>query len=229
MKWIKTYLTVFLVTAFFPAIKSQNISYSAWESIFLGYNINSKTSLHNEIHIRPAKFVAVKKQYAIRPFISYKIYPNLTLSGGYTYLKNYEESYSFVDQNVWEEVKFNMAIEKSKFEQRFRFEQRFTEIHESPKTQFSTRLRYRLQWAYPLFKINKKPLNITLNDELWISTGQGIIPHSFASNWFYSGVNYPFTKNFKLGVGYRYINSPEENSDPFENHILQTELFFAFP
>ena len=122
---------------------------------------------------------------------------------------------------------------KSKFKHRFRFEQRFVDrFLQQPAgeflkdgTDFLMRFRYRFTWSTPLFTIQEgKKVNLSVFDEIWLNTEEGIVPKSLNQNWFYVGVGYPIFENASFGIGYMNDYAPLGSDRYRSNHVLQTTL-----
>ena len=227
---IRIKITYFL--AFFIPVLSlaqTNEEYSSWNSVILDYQISEKFFIKNEIHLRRTHFLRDWQQFLIRPSLHYKFNKDTRFTLGYTFVKNYRNTVTFNENNIWEQFALTHSSFNSKFNHHFRFEQRFIQqiinTNSINGTKFAMRFRYRFTWIIPLFKLTEsKKITFTFFDEIWLNTQKGIVPRSLNQNWFYMGLGYPILKNVSVAMGYMSVYSPILNNYFTNNNIMQTTL-----
>lgn len=150
--------------------------------------------------------------------LAYKPTTNLSLWLGYTNLiHNADETQQ---HRIWEQALWNITNNNSiRLTSRTRLEER-TDIHES---QWSTRLRQRLQFAFPKKILNTytpiiyDELFFNLNNPTWVNN------QLLDQNRIFIGLGIPLWKKINVQVGYlnQYqIRNPENKM----NHILYANL-----
>ncbi|WP_103070089.1 DUF2490 domain-containing protein [Aquimarina sediminis] len=208
---------------------SDNQHYSVWNSLIVDYHLNDELYVKNEAHIRRTDFVSNWQQILIRPSIHYRPFEAVDFSVGYSFAKNFRTIKKINENNVWQQVSFLNHLGKSKFDHRFRFEERFIEqpfpLSSDSATKFATWFRYRFTWKIVLLKVTEiKKISFIAFDEIWLNTEKGIVPRAVNQNWFYTGIAYPIIKNGSLGIGVMSDYTPLENNTSITNSIMQTTL-----
>jgi len=134
--------------------------------IWANYNnsifIDSNWSIVNDVQIRTKDEIDKWSLFALRTGAVYKINKHVAVVAGIAWFgsMNYFSGKTVLanEWRPWQELSFSNEIKSVKFTQRLRLEQRFLQkLFEGKKTDyFETRhrLRYRLEFAYPVW--NKK-------------------------------------------------------------------------
>lgn len=231
------YLTILFVMLPLSIIYSQESTKhvsKSWNTLIINYSLNNNLFLKNEVHLRRTNFLADWNQFVWRPSFHAILNKNIDISIGYAFLNNYRDHYQFVENNISQQVLISQKIGKSSIKHRFRYEQRFIEnyvkisdaAYQKEGVNFRTRFRYRFIWSISLIKLKTKTLKLTAFDEIWLHTGEGIIPKSLQQNWFYTGFSFPILKKTSLSMGYLNSYSSSGTNQYTSNHILQTTLVY---
>lgn len=133
-----------------------------WANYNNSISIDSNWSSVNDVQIRTQEEIDKWSLFALRTGAVYKVNEHVSVAAGLAWFgsMNY-----FSDKTVlanewrpWQEVSFKNNLNSIKITQRFRLEQRFLQkIFEGKKTDyFETRhrIRYRLEFAYPVWNKN---------------------------------------------------------------------------
>jgi len=212
-------------------------SYSSWNTVLLKYELSPKLYIFNETHFRRTNFLSNWQQFLERPSLHFNLNDNVEFAAGYSYIKNYNETLDFSENNVWEQLTLSHNSGTFNFSHRFRYEQRFIQQvvsssngnFEIDGTNHTNRLRYRITTSFPLFNIvEDKKLSGVVFDEIWLNQDKGIVPRSLNQNWFYVGVSYPIFDNANLDLGYMSAYAPLGGDFYANNHILQTTFKYTF-
>jgi len=234
MKYLLLTVTLLFTTITFSQIQE---SYSSWNTVLLKYELSPKFYIFNETHFRRTNFLSNWQQFIERPSLHYSLNNTVEFAAGYSYIKNYQETLDFSENNVWEQITLSHDSGKFSFSHRFRYEQRFIQQvvsssngnFEIDGTNHTNRLRYRITTSFPLFNIvEDKKLSGVVFDEIWLNQDKGIVPRSLNQNWFYVGVSYPIFDNANLDLGYMSAYAPLGGDFYANNHILQTTFKYTF-
>lgn len=218
-------------------------STNGWFMLMNQLRLNEGWSLSNELHIRRADVYERWQQFLLRPALNYHINPNVELSVGYTYIKNYPYGEQPVkmkaaENNIWQQLLLKQAIGKVGILHRYRLEERFVDRvrqvndgqYEINGTDYRQRFRYRITANIPLLQFTEqKVLFASVFDELWVNLENDFMLSSFNQNWFYAGLGYQFNKMGNLQAG--YLNQVIHKGDGVHyeiNPTISVALFYNF-
>ncbi|QEC53648.1 uncharacterized protein DUF2490 [Anseongella ginsenosidimutans] len=115
---------------------------------------------------------------------------------------------------------------------RYRIEERFIRrtsgAHLDDGYNFNVRFRYRIQLQYPLIRgtDNKGTLQAKLFDEIMLNAGKNVVSNVFDQNRIYAALNYSFSKNLQVELGYLNIFQEKSNGSDFLNtNVLRTTIY----
>jgi len=207
-------------------VSAQQDGLGSWNILNVKYTINAKWSVFGEAQLRSLRFYDDFHYHEYKGGISYKAYPNLTLSLGAGDYDTYREGGNFVmpknndEFRLWPQVQLTQAIKNIKIEQRYRAEFRFT------SNGYRNRFRYRLGLSYPFGKNAKgeKPYQVSFSNEIFFTDRE---PY-FERNRALLSFGYKLSKHASVQLGYLHqfdyrIN--DETGRDFLQIGLYAELF----
>ncbi|MBD0849298.1 DUF2490 domain-containing protein [Maribacter arenosus] len=140
----------------------------------------------------------------VRTGLNYRIDPGLSVTAGYIHQYSKTKSnISFSENRVYEEITLKNKFRNLSISHRYRIEHRW--INKMGSTDFSNRMRYRLQLSHPL--IDK--FYVMVFDEIFINLQESI----FNQNRLQMGIGYSFGPRFKLELGYLKNHFSSTNYD----------------
>jgi len=208
----------------------------AWNAVFLNTKINDKLHITSEFHHRTVNGYNTLDQHIFRPSINYKAPSGLQWTVGYSYLQNYNrDRYAkprfLREQNLWEQLIYTYKGSKGGgFGNRLRLEHRFIEQASGPNPYaFSSRIRYRFTYAYPLFQEKwKGNVKAVFYDEVFLILDPGGTPFKFNQNWTFFGFNFKLSEKATLVTGYQKNTFSLGNDRYLINRFLNTTLKYSF-
>ena len=208
----------------------------AWNALFLNTKLNDKLHITTELHHRTVNAFENLDQHIFRPSLNYKTPSGMQWTAGYSYLQNYNwDRYAkprfLREHNLWEQLKFAFKGKKGgSFGNQFRLEHRFIEQSSAAnRYTFSSRIRYRFTYAYPLFKEAwKGAVKFIFYDEVFLLLNSGGIPYRFNQNWTFFGVNVILGKKANLTTGFQKNTIGRGNNRYLINRFLNTTLRYSF-
>ena len=130
-----------------------------WNALFLNNKLGEQFHITTELHHRTVNGFENLDQQIFRPSLNYKSPSGMQWTVGYSYLRNFTwggeiKSEFFKEHNMWEQLQFSITGKKGgSFANQLRLEHRFIEQRDGSKPySFSSRIRYRFTYAYPLLK-----------------------------------------------------------------------------
>ncbi len=154
-----------------------------WPQVFINIPLNKKWDLLTEYQWRRTQGLKDWQQSLLRTTIQYKLNPQVTIGGGYGWVKTF--SYgdfplagngAFPEHRIHEQVQLKNAFGKLSISQRLRIEQRFvgsmSTSGEVERWIFSNRFRYLLRLQRPLDSSGK--LFVAAADEVFINAGKNV-------------------------------------------------------
>jgi hypothetical protein len=121
------------------------------------------------------------------------------------------------ENRITQQLKYTSSIGKAAMQQRFRVEERWQQkIENGKKTdqyKYSTRLRYLLGADIPVFKNPKLP-QLSVNDEIILQFGPGIVYNTFSQNRLFIGIKQKLSETWSYELG--YLMQYEQNSSGYQ-------------
>ena len=179
--------------------------------LWAGYNntlrFNKKWSLITDAQVRTTDWANKWLLYAFRSGLSYNFNDNFAVSSGLTLFRTAQyagKDFFFKNEwRPWEEVSYNLKLNKTNFFQRLRTEQRFLQLTLNNKKtnsyQYIFRLRYRFEWQFPL---KKDIIKLLAGNEVFVNPGYLNNTLFFDQNRTFAGLNFKLTSNSFLQSQY---------------------------
>ena len=202
---------IFQVILLIPLASKAQHTTQHFNVIWAGYNntirFNKKWSLVSDAQLRTKDWAAQWMLYDIRSGLSYNINEQVAVTGGFALFRNaqYVGSQHFFknEWRPWEEISYQLKLNKINLLQRLRTEQRFIqEVVNNKKTenyQYIFRLRYRFEWQFPL-KENR--FMLLAGNEIMVNPGYINNTLFFDQNRTYAGINFKFNSKNNLQCQY---------------------------
>ena len=170
-----------------------------WIMYFGTNKISDKLSIHSELQYRNHTISPTNiEQLLLRTGLNYHIKPHASATIGYAHIGNHtyesnRNSPEVEEHRIWQQFLTTNKIGRTKFEHRYRIEERFIE------KDFKTRFRYRIMLFYPL---NRKLLEtgtiyLGVYNELFINGEKTF----FDRNRLYGGIGYKYSQNIEFQIG----------------------------
>lgn len=231
---ILIFITLFLFNK--ETIKAQDLNFNG-----AAPSVSITSAFKNNVDIN---FLAVSKirlgNYAIKEMhysnqvleiysqllVSYKISPHWQIGGGYGFQRNnpFDDNWRN-EHRLVQQILFNISGKKSRFYNRFRFEERWFSYPTAPSA-FGTRARYQVGF---IRKLRGDNVYWQINNEIYaIPSGP---KNSFISeNWIYSGIGFPVKGlgRWESGIGYN-TNVRNTHKDLLNLLLLQVSWSYIFP
>ena len=170
-----------------------------WFMYFGTNTINDTWSIHTEAQHRNYGLLPNElEQLLLRTGINYKVSDGLVVTGGYANITNHVQNNDTispeVEGRIWQQLIAINYFGKTKFEHRFRYEQRWIE------NDFKTRYRYRGMLFHPLNseRLKAGTLYLGIYNELFLQPSGT----TFDRNRFYTGLGYKYAPNIQFQLGY---------------------------
>lgn len=170
-----------------------------WLMYFGQNRISDIWSLHTEFQHRNHTVLPTdKEQLLLRVGLNYHLSPSALVSAGYGYITSYDfdGDYRMADvkeQRIWQQLIMNNSLARTKFEHRYRLEQRWVDGN------YSNRIRYRLMAFIPLNTPTIQPgtIFIGLYDEIFLNTRENF----FDRNRLYGALGYQISQATGIQAG----------------------------
>ncbi|MEP6927256.1 MAG: DUF2490 domain-containing protein [Ginsengibacter sp.] len=193
-----------------PAIVKAQHTTRHYNVLWVAYNntlhFNTKWSLVNDAQVRTTDWANKWLLYAVRSGLSYNVNKRLAFTSGFTLFRTAQyNGKDFFFKNEWrpyEEVSYNLVLNRTNFYQRLRTEQRFLQqTANNKKTNDYTyifRLRYRFEWQFPL----KENIKLLVGNEVFINPGYINNTLFFDQNRTFAGLNFKLNSHSVLQSQY---------------------------
>jgi hypothetical protein len=137
----------------------------------------------------------------------------------WTYEENKDDKIKEIENRMILQAGLNHAINRSKIQHRYRFEQRW---FDSGNRQ---RFRYRIQVTVPIGRkiIEKGTVFVNLFDEVFINAGPEV---AFDQNRLYMAWGYQFSKTLNVQFGYLFQSRSSNNYHRLQLFITQKVNFY---
>ena len=159
-------------------------------------------SLFTEAHVRLWEVASNLNELLVRATAHYNFTPDAMVGLGYVRADTWPfegDERERIENRLYQQFAISMNWDRTRFENRYRLEQRW--LREAGDTRYSTRARYRLQLTTPLNRPSMERGAIFLNfyDELFINFDESRV---FDQNRLYGAGGYQITdlSNLQLGL-----------------------------
>lgn len=197
----------------------------AWYIYNGSFYPDPKIELFFESQIRFYEVISNKQEFFLRPMINYH-FSSLIFAGiGYSYgmtwtdEENEDDKIKEVENRMILQTGLNHAINRTKMQHRYRFEQRW---FDSGNRQ---RFRYRIQITVPIGKkiIEKGTVFVNFYDEVFVNSGPDL---SFDQNRLYLAGGYQFSKTLNVQFGYLFQSRSSDNFHRLQLFLTQKVNFY---
>jgi hypothetical protein len=237
---MKIYILPLLFTLFSLGFKLSAQEYEkvngAWNAVFLDYPLSNKFTFRNEFHFRTVSYLEILNQQIIRPSITYTTPKKIKLTGGYSFLKNFDRNIDAnprvrQEHNIWEQISYSLPLKKGTINSWIRMEHRYQEElpleKDSKSFNFSSRIRFRFTYSYPLSKPDSKtPINFVFYEEIFTFLNPEGIPYRFNQSWTFFGIKIKLSDKMVLNSGFQKTTSQKSSGDFLKNRLWNTILFY---
>ena len=183
-------------------------------------------SIFTEAQVRLWEVVSNLNETLLRISGQYDISPEAMVGLGYLRADTWpfdESGRERIEHRIYQQFAMRQAWTRALFEHRFRLEQRWFSRNETSDTDYSNRVRYRLQVTVPLTSETMEPGTYFINvyNETFITFGSG--ERSFDQNRFYVAGGHQFTPLVNLQLGMLW--QARSTTDFFRLQIFYTHNF----
>lgn len=236
MKIYCLYFSLLFTTTFLSHGQEYEKVVGAWNALFLNNKLGEQFYITTELHHRTVNGFENLDQQIFRPSLNYKSPSGMQWTVGYSYLRNFTwggeiKSEFFKEHNVWEQFQFSITGKKGgSFANQLRLEHRFIEKRNGSKhISFSSRIRYRFTYAYPLLKGSlAEKLKFVFYDEIFLILNPQGIPFAFNQNWTFFGINAKLSNKASLLTGFQKNTVARGEVRYLKNRFLNTILRYTF-
>lgn len=220
-------------------LRQTSIQTHAWLHYFGTHRFSKEISLHTEVQIRRADFLASWQQLLLRTGLNYHLSDNVTLTAGYCYVGTYPYGEQPIrsfrpEHRPWEQVTVRSYEGAFEFQHRFRLEQRILGDFQETPTQaaggadYQNRMRYRCLITLPLAGERVKAGSWFVNayDEIFINFGETVRYNVFDQNRLGANLGYQFLPNANVQLG--FMNQTIQKASGFQLESNNTLMFFLF-
>lgn len=192
-----------------------------WVSYYNTLNINKHWSVNSDVQGRTRDWANEFSQGVIRSGLSYKLNNNFSVTAGFAWFKNAEHTREDIilknEFRPWQEFALQQNINRSKFNQRLRFEQRFLQqLRDGEKSEVYerlSRLRYKIDWQYQLIK----DINLVIANEVMVHPGHINSNRFFDQNRLSGAINWKVSQPVSLQWQYIKIYQSRSNATKLED------------
>jgi len=218
-------------------ITNQNL---IWYGLFTTIEINDKWYFQNEFQERHFINPTAQHQFLMRSHIHRHLGKTgwEASLGMCLFFQNPNDPNASVRLTVPElrphaEFANKQKVGKTSFDHRYRAEARYFHRTDQARTELEDgfefgnfRFRYRLQATIPLLKFAKGRTIISkISDEIHLNAGNKISKNIFEQNRIYLGINYVFSPNASVEIGYLNWFQQRPNGDFYNRNIIRFTIF----
>lgn len=219
-----TLLIISILCSPLSALSIEN-DLGSWTNINLEVPISKKVISRFQVSPRLLDNITDFNQFITHGNIGYKFNEKFSAFQGYawstTYIPNFRR-----EQRLYNDIFYETDFKKTKFQNRFRFEERFLQSIEG----ISLRGRYRFRVSHPLDK--EKKWHLVGFDEIFFNCNShhGGPQAGLDQNRIYIGLNRKINEHFNIDAGYQLQHQHREgkNNDNL-NHFILFHLNFILP
>lgn len=233
---MKKLLSLFLVILPFSSFSQKIIEEQEliWYSYFQKIELNDKWYIESELHERHFITPLKQHQFLIRSHVHRKLGADWEVSvGGCGFFQSPNDPTSSSNLIVPEirphfEFAYKQKLKRVIFDHRYKTEFRFFHNTNANATALekgfnfgNIRFRYRIQAIIPIYK----KIRLKVSDEIHINVGNKIVKNVFDQNRIYAGLNYEFSPNLNVDVGYMNWFQQRPDGRFFDRDILRFTIY----
>lgn len=189
------------------------------------FYFNPEVEFFFETQLRLYEPLSNREEFFLRPIINYHFSTIFSAGIGYSYGMTWtygdadNEKIKATEDRLILQATMNQMIHRTKFQHRYRFEQRWLDQGNQQ------RFRYRLQVTIPLNNTSLEKGTVFLNtfDEIFIDSGPEL---KFNQNRLYLAGGYQFSKTLNLQLGYLFQSKSEHNFHRLQFFLTQKINFY---
>jgi hypothetical protein len=216
----------------------------AWYTYAGSHSISERWALHLEGQWRREGVGQQWMQYLLRPGIIFELTPNVTLSGGYGFVRTfpygeYPALAAYPEHRFWQQALVRHKLGSTTLQHRYRLEQRdIGEMRVEPGQEprrvswrYENRFRYMVRAEVPLTHEESRPdWYVAAYDEVMVNFGRNVAANIFDQNRAYIALGKAVTASTRIEAGYLHQTVQQRNGRIFElNHTLMLTVTSSFP
>ncbi len=211
-------------------------NHNLWTVFNAEPRFSARWGMRAEVIYRRADWARVPQQFQLRMAPIWNPRPDLQLSVGYLFSRNfrygdYPVLRTFSENRLYEQLLLRSAFGRFALAHRYRLEQRWQRpaLVADPTrfvTVYTNRARYQARLTHPLGPDALGPY-AAVSGEVFVSFGNRVANNIFDQARAYGAIGWQFTSATGLEMGYLHQLSAQGNGRIFEaNHTLQFTLAF---
>jgi hypothetical protein len=224
------YIILFSLLSQDYANAQDEVDFQTWIDLTTVHNFNSKWVYTGDYGFRGVVSGEDWSTFIVRPTFRYRITPILDVRAGVALFYTLDK---VIDNNL--ELRFHQEVDVKwpeivgmVFKHRVRFEERFF-FYEELENEFSARVRYRLYFETPDFKIFKNcgPFFGMTSIEFFLDLGEAATERFVSRNRIELGLGHRTSKKFRWELHYIWQNSKTYANDNFKTseNIFRLRFF----
>jgi len=240
----KLFIGIVLYSLYGAAFAQKQVEHQqlVWYAYINTIKFNPTWSLVSEVQERRFVNPSAQHQFVVRAHIHRDLGSGWDAGAGMClFFHSPNDPGSEIDLAVPElrphlEVNLRQKFSSFTVDHRYRAEARFFHHVNSTFTELedgyqygNIRLRYRLQFFYPIIKFNEiRTLRIKAGDELLINLGSAIVHNFFDQNRLFAALNMVFSRAITLEAGYmNWFQQQKSGVDYYNRDILVFTLYHS--
>ncbi len=204
---------IFVLLFVSGSLFSQTDNGRSYNMFWFGYynttQLKGKWNVNTDLQHRTKDGFEIQSQTLIRTAALYKLNKLVNVSLGGAHFRYYiKNELTRGEWRPWQEFGLNSSYGNMRVGNRFRVEERFNQILNGEEItndyKFNWRFRYKIDVEFPLIKLKERKHSVSLSNEFFINSGEGII-NPFDQNRTFVSFNYQLSKSVKLLFQYMYV------------------------
>ncbi|MCC7030727.1 MAG: DUF2490 domain-containing protein [Chitinophagaceae bacterium] len=200
------------------SIRQHTSNINAWFMYFGDHKFNEKFGIHLEAQVRRNDGIANWQQLLLRTGINYHISQQVFFTFGYCFVEtypygNFPVKVSYPEHRLWEQIQIKNQLGRFELVNRFRFEQRFsnlpvanttTTLYEPGEAVYTNLFRLLNRVSVPLKgkTIQDKSWYLSAYDEIMVNAGKKVATNLLDQNRVYIAIGYKIPVVGRLEAGY---------------------------
>jgi len=229
----------FWITIFGFSQSTKNVIHQdlIWATYINTLQFNESHFLVTELHERRFTERYTEHQRIIRSHYHFKLNNNWEVAPGFAYFLQYPHNPKSSSNLIVPELRPFLQINaKQKLNELFSLNHQYIaewrffrnsnglELTDGYNNNF--RFRYRIGIDVSLFKSEKHPVKLKIQDEIHINAGKNILYNRFDQNRIYAGLNYELNKNLSIETGYlNWYQQTASGVDFYNRNIIRFSIF----
>jgi hypothetical protein len=190
-----------------------------WPSVTVNHALNERWGVHFAARVRLDDDVSSKKDYLLRPFVTWKPRNGLTLDLGYDYLHSFQSS---SEHRIWQAAEYRLGLGDLVLKNRIRIDQRFVEDVDGVVARF----RYRLRGVHPI--LGPSWYGAISNEVLTNLNEQDSGPSAgFDQNRLRFALGVRFLERLRIETGYEWQTLGSSSGEISHAHVFVVEFSIA--